>query len=656
MVEDALTTRGSYPIPGNGHSELSTVIAGTTDRERIGEAVSAWTHGLHNFVFPAYLDADPALAPLRDIEDVVHARFRKVEDRATAVIHEINGLIALRSESTRHKNLVARDQEQWATSPSEAAEFEYGVRGCIDQGIPFEAIVGPDGNFGRSLAGDDNLVYVSASHQFALAHSLIGKRLIHTGRTLRSKGLEPLVEHTDCGRRGQIIANLDANNKAAEVVETVFNNLDGLDGELGSEDDSITVQTMKDAWVRSNEGKKHMAQDGGRWIGIVSKIAQRAAYRRLPHIDLALPIELYDKRDSNLIVGLDKAECLVDQSVLEQGGYTDDTVETLSAQGHIFSLKHEFQHIASEFDMQTELGVEQGTRTIEDLQTSYVDCLEERLTITENLWRMYRDESTTYSAVRAFVDKYIQNAFATAQRDLDAIDANPRGVVTTDTVRRRAIHHVFQVLAYAWQQDTFSQGHALQDHLEDHLAIGESGDIGIKRHLPLGQGDLIPPDSEEIFTERGVLLHSKRVEADEPIAILLKSDTERDDASPMTSEETDKAMKNFEELLKLWPYVVIGDTVPLLVVRGKTHNRAVSRIALSVLEAFGDIVTLHAHEGTLPNWVPANNSTGQMVYVPAQHVLNLGIQHGEDLAGFRSATVALADQFSLDSIQVTIPK
>ncbi len=656
MIEDTLTTRGRYPIPSNGHSELSTVIAGTIDRERISEAVSAWTHGLHDFVFPDYLDADTTLAPLRDIEEVVHARFRRVEDRATSVIHEINGLIAVRSESTRFKDLVLRDRAQWSTSSAEADELEYGVRGCIDQGIPFEAVVGPDGNFGRSLAGDDNLVYVSASQQFALAHSLIGKRLIHTGRTLRSKGLEPLVEHTDCGRRGQIIANLDANNKAAGVVETVFHNLEGLDGELGTEDDSTPIETMKDAWTKSHEAKRHMAQDGGRWIGIVSKIAQRAAYRRLPHIDLALPIELYDKRDSNLIVGLDKAECLVAPEVLDQGGYTDEAIETLNTQGRIFSLKHEFQHIAAELDMGVELGVEQGARSIEDLQTSYVDCLEERLTITENLWRMYRDESTTYAAVRAFVDKYIQNAFATARPDLDAIDANQRGDVNTDTIRRRAIHHVFQVLAYAWQQDTFNRGHALQDHLEDHLAIGESGDIGIKRHLPLGQGDLMPPDSEEIFTERGVLLHSKRVEADEPIAILLKSDTERDDASAMTSEETDKAMRNFEELLKLWPYIVIGDTVPLLVVRGKTHNRAVSRIALSVLEAFGDIVTLHAHEGTLPEWVPANNSTGQMVYVPAEHVLMLGIQHGEDLAGFRSATVTLADQFSLSSIQDAVPK
>ncbi len=128
-------------------------------------------------------------------------------------------------------------------------------------------------------------------------------------------------------------------------------------------------------------------------------------------------------------------------------------------------------------------------------------------------------------------------------------------------------------------------------------------------------------------------------------------DTDRPGNKPMSTEETNVAFDDLHEFLKLWPYFLVGDMIPILMVRGK-HTGGVSRLGFSIIRSLGDMtVLLEQEQSPLPHFVPANNSHGEVVLVPARKVVEMGIQAGSDLKKFRSLLPTLADDHSDPAIQ-----
>ena len=140
-------------------------------------------------------------------------------------------------------------------------------------------------------------------------------------------------------------------------------------------------------------------------------------------------------------------------------------------------------------------------------------------------------------------------------------------------------------------------------------------------------------------------MHSEPGEKGEPVVEVMKHDTNQSDLKPLTTEETQRAMDDYAELLKLWPYIVVGDIVPVIAIRDKNHG-GISRLALSIILSFGDIVDLEARKGRLPELVPASNSAGEVVQIPASLILEAGVEAGSDLKKFRKQVREIADNFS----------
>lgn len=624
---------------------LETLIAGTTDKETIVNAVRASLYGLVQFISPKDIGLHPELRGLAQIADIVAERVKSVEPLVADIIFSINQRAQM-VDSEEYKDLAGRENLQWR---SEAEPIlGHGVRVCVDAGVPREAVAGGDGvHMGRTLAGDDSFSYSKTRGVFFLDQSTFLKRLIHNHRDGVRTILEIFIEHTNCGRRGQMIANHHESNDIAHLYKIVFANLLALFPEFIDSPQAVNqgLTQIMDSWT---QGK--MTKDGGVWAGILVKIAQRQAYKQIADgFTPVIPIEIFDKMNGNLIVGIDTIESLTHAQVLSEGGYTEKALEDLSQEGVIFSLKHE---VASIKDLLSNgLKVAQGLHSFDELQNNWLVVKKSFFNVTEDLWNMYNSQDKKYDGLKKMVDKFLQQSLGPVAETLEEVDRKS-GVdnITSSLMMRRHVHHLFRVLAYAWVLDTFTRGNPPGHHIEDHLATGDSAVLGVTDHLSLGQGDLQPPTVFEIATGYSVLMHSTPGQDGLPVVAMMKHDTSQPDAKSLTTEETERASADFRELLKLWPYIVVGDIVPIIAVRGKARG-GVNRLALSVILSFGDIIKLAEHRDDLAKFVPASNSQGKVVNIPASMVLTAGINAGKDLRVFRAEVKKIADNFSAPEVQ-----
>lgn len=413
-----------------------------------------------------------------------------------------------------------------------------------------------------------------------------------------------------------MVANLDAHSEVTRNFEVVFEHLDCLVQDLE------VSEMVKKIWP----GK--MIKDGGVWAGIWVKKAQRQAYQAVEETKLTLPIMLYDKLDGNVWVGIDQEKVLIDPLVIEGGGYTNAVLAELARQGKIWCLKQEMGNWGS---VLSKISIPKGGYTFVDLQNNWLEVKKSFIQVCKELW-----------VHKMIIDQSLQSYLA-----MSGVDSARK------SIQRRYIHQLFRMFAYLWVLDTLGRGNMPGNHMEDHLASGESAVLGVKEHLPLGQGGLQVPTATEFFTGRSVLLHSSPGKEGKPIVVLMKHDTSEADNHPLSGEETQRAMDDFAELLKLWPYIVVGDLVPVVVVRNKKYM-GISRLALSVVLAFGDIVLLSANTGSLPEIVPATNSKSEVVVVPATEILRVGIEAGEDLPLFRNLVTKVADNYSNETVQSSL--
>lgn len=620
---------------GNGSSK-DTLISGETDRVRIERAVRSFVAGFGEFISPPDLGKSARFAKIAELSQVIKERITRVESLIVDIIVSINERAQVLA-SQEYKELISQEAQQWRKG--DTAELEHGIRVCVDAGVPREAVAGSEGHMGRTLAGDDDLDYVPERNGFSLAPSALLKRLIHSARMNRRVMLEIFVEHTGCGRRGQMIANLEKDNQMARLYKLVFENLVALEVEFPDKE-SVVHESLKKIQQHWDSGQ--MVKDGGTWSGILVKIAQKQAYRDAsPDLTPVVQIQIYDKKDGNEFVGIDSLQALTHPKVIEEGGYTPAALQELVKEEVIFSLRHKVESMNDL--LQRELRVQKGENTFADLQKNWLMVKTKFVTTTEDLWRMYDSPDSRYDGIRSMADNFLKLSLSAVDNDLKNVDAgSAKDHVTSGLMKRRLIHQLFRSLAYSWILDTFEKGNPPGTHMEDHLATGESAVLGVKEHLPLGQGDLQPPTVDELITGYSVLMHSKPGEKGEPVVLVMKHDTHQLGSEPLTTEESQRALDDFAELLKLWPYLMVGNIVPVVAIRDKKHG-GIGRLALSVPLSFKDILTQAAREGRLPNLIPASNSRGEVVRITADSILGAGVTAGKDLKAFRKAVTKLAD-------------
>lgn len=625
----------------------NTVVGGTTDPKKIKSTVEAYFAGLQEFLFPPDLSNAKDLADLASLRPVVEKRLTAVEPLTTDIIADINERNEI-LQSKEYQTLIDRERKQWTQGAVE--QVALGARACVDQGIPREAVVG-DGHMGRTLAGDDALVYVPSRKRFAFAPSTFVKRLRHGARTGEKVVIELLIEHTGCGRRGQMIANWGVSNRISKLFSIVLANIDGLRSEFAESGDRIEFGFERLRKIAGSE-ELAMTKDGGIWIGILVKIAQRQAYRNLGEGAVIIsPIEVYDKFSGDVWLGCDSLTALTHEKVIAEGGFTAAAVKMLVSQGILVSLKDQLTKLDSALARNSQhleklLGVKKGAHTFTDLQKKWLRVKTDFVTVTEVFWKLYAQKDK-YPAVSEMVEQMLSAVTHNIEGDIEKVAPGTKGTYEA-LIERRIIHQLFRAISYAWVLDTFTVGHPPGKHLENHLSTGDSAVLGVKRNLPLGQGDMHPPIASEFFTGRAVLLHSVPGHDGQPIVVFLKLDTDRPDSAPMTTEETQRAIDDFKEFLKLWPYFLVGDMVPVFVIRGKKYG-GVSRLGLSVIKAYGDIIDLWSYG--LPALVPANNSKGEVVQVSARAILSAALEAGSDLKSFRARVEAIADTVSDTSYQ-----
>ena len=76
------------------------------------------------------------------------------------------------------------------------------------------------------------------------------------------------------------------------------------------------------------------------------------------------------------------------------------------------------------------------------------------------------------------------------------------------------------------------------------------------------------------------------------------------------------------EALKLWPYMAVGDLIPVVTVRGKITGGGVDRLPYSIVANLGSIVEMNeARNRVLPDLVPALNTQGKVMQIPASAVV-----------------------------------
>lgn len=626
----------------------NTIIEGTLKTEEIERAVALYLEGLAKLAFPANLHTSSRVPKnIDDLKPLFTRRIKYSTNHIKDIISEINRR-AVDWHSEVFSRLLQKDRALWQTKTGKMVEF--GVLCCVDKGIPSEAVVGVDGAIGRLLAGDIEVAFIPTKKKFVAVASTLTKRLVHMGRQGIDCIVEPLIEHTACGRRGQMLANEEG---IADIpsINYVISHAEALTSELpGKLEHNISkIQQIQSLWLsldRSTSGVK--AKDGGTYIGIILKIAQRQAFKSLPFIHLFSPVEIYDKYTGDMMAGIDRLEVLTDKDVIKNGGYTKEVLQKLVTSQKIFGVSFYMKDLKTILKKVSSFAP--GSSTYADLQTRWLTTQEKLISITESLWKIYQSTAKDSFFIKKMVKTYLSFAFDDQNSVGASFKLAPAWASYRESAKMRLIHHLFHVIAYAYLFDTFEKGNPPGIHIEDHLAFGDHAG-GAKSHLALGQGDLDRPSATEIFTGYSVLLHSIPGKTGIPIPVMIKLDTERLKEYPMTTEETSIAQEDFKEFLKLWPYFMVGDMLPVIAIRGK-QNGGVSRLGLSVVLSFGDMVDLlEQPRSPLPPFVPANNSQGEVVLVPGEDVLICGIEAGKDLGKFRHDMAHVADRYSKPAVQ-----
>lgn len=627
--------------------KLATAIEASVDRGEVLRSVLEYLNGYNNFIFPKSLSQlrDGALLrPLLQQESTTKERVLSTAELITDIIVSFNERAAIQS-SAEYQALIQDEQSQWCADERECEHLGCGVRCCVDQGIPREAVVGSVDPLGRSLAGDDKLRFSESGKGFRLETSSIKKKLIHLMRQGKDVMLEFLVEHTGCGRRAQMLANMGAeDNGISEQFRLLFDNLQTLAPEFNA-DPRVADRQLMEAQTAWSKGA--MAKDGGLWAGIFMKVAQAQAYRHLTSPDQEaswiVPIKVYDKHKGGSLVGLDNLDVLTDPRVLAAGGFTNEVLEELITEEKVISLENSVTNPSMQEHLMRHLSVAKGAYTFADLQNnqSWFEVKKALIATTKDLWSLYNSE-TEGQQFRDYVSRYLTMILHRDQNDLRAIRDGKRTVGET-MVTNRIVHQLFRELAYAWTLSTFEMGNEPGHHMEDHLAIGDSSILGATEHLPLGQGDLMQPSILEAITGYSVLMHSEPGHKNEPVVAMLMFDTANADSNvPTDTYVNNEAISTLRMLLKQWPQIVIGDIVPVILIVNK-ENRSVNRIALSLLLALDSIVD-QEEEGNLPMWARASASSGEVVLVPAELLFQAGLTAGEDLKKYRELSIQIADQ------------
>jgi hypothetical protein len=610
---------------------LDTIIDGTTDASTIANAVTSYMEGLSHLAFPP--DLNDALntpldvAPLKNI----FANHANAAAKTTKeIIMEINKRGKL-FDSSRFRTLLKKDESLWRRNTYESPVV--GALACVDKGVPAEAILGLNvSSLGRVLGGDIEFSYIRSKNKFSPTSSALIKRLIHSGRQGHATVIELLIEHTNCGRRAQILANEGIRSRIP-TLGYIFTHIDALATDIVGDTDKLPQIT---AFWRGlpRRGASVIMSDAGLYAGIVQKIAQRQALRQLSeYITIISPIEVYEKDSGNLYAGLDSADILTDAEVLHAKGFTKAVLRSLADQHKIFSLEN---HCGKLFSLlETSIG-KKGSYTYAQFQRHWSQGMEDMHRVVTMLWKAFDDADPS-------VSRCVHAYFSAWRHD--------RPLDTSSVTDRRIVHHLFYATAYAYLLDTFAHGHEPGlHHIEQYLATGDH-EIGTKPLIALGQGDLDRPDATEMYTGYSVLLHSAPGQTGSPIPVIIKLDTERSGHQAMSTEETNVALDDLKEFFRLWPYFLMGDMIPILMVRGKTKG-GVSRLGLSVLQSFGDIATLYQQTPQiLPHFVPAANSRNEVVLVPAVDILDQGLGAKGKLKAFRTRMTQLADRYSDASIQ-----
>lgn len=618
-------------------SILTTTISGKTDPKIIKTAVESFINGVVDLIFPPEI-ANSSLSKMAGLKPVFLARAKKASAEIVDILQEINQ----RAQILRSREYVDLAEKEFRSWSPDGEKISVGVSACVDRGIASEAVSAPDASMGRTLGGDIPFSHIASKNSFVLDASALKKRLIHVGRGGGGTVLEILIEHTGCGRRGQMLAN-EASGSEIPDLGYVFDRVESLAGQFSGPAAAVEkgISLIKKLW--NGYDKKDgavLAPDGGLWAGIVAKVAQKQALEDLEMVKIVAPVEIFDKSNANLIAGADSLAALTHPVVLKEGGYTPKALEELADRGIIFSLKKELVVIArSEATRQSMLNPEDQL-SYADLQSDWLNVQSKISGLAQQLWNQYRSEKGGKGPLTGMVNRFLQAALK-----------QPSAVI-----KSRMTHQLFRNLAYSRLLGTFEKGHPSGKHLEDHLATGDHS-TGAKRHLALGQGDLSRPSAAEIFTGYTVLLHSTPGHHGTPIPLFIKVDTERTSDQPMTTEETDIATSDMREALKLWPYMAAGDLIPVVAIRGKTTGGGVDRLPYSIVANLGSIVEMkEGRNKVLPDLVPALNTKGKVVEVPASAVIEAGLNSVPDLKDFRAKVMAVADRFSDPAVQKSFRK
>ena len=606
---------------------LNTTISGKSDPKIIKTAVDSFLSGVVDLIFPPEI-SNSGLSQMSGLKPQFLSRSKKASVEIADILQEINQ----RAEIIRSREYAGLAEAEFRSWSPDGKSLSVGVAACVDRGIASEAVSAPDASMGRTLAGDIPFSHIGSKNSFVLDASALKKRLIHAGRSGGGIVLEILIEHTDCGRRSQMLTNEASGSEVPDLgyvfdrAESLFNQFTGPKSEIEK-----GIGSIKKLW--GSYDKKNgavMASDGGLWAGVVAKIAQRQALENLPLVKIVAPIEIFDKSNANLIVGVDSLSALTHPIVLREGGFTVKALDALADKGVIFSLKNEMKNLEEGL-------LDGGPSSVDyaDLQSDWLNIQSKISGLAQKLWIKYRSEKTAKKPLTDMVNRFLTVVLKQS----------------SPLIKARMTHQLFRCLSYTFLLGTFEKGHPSGHHLEDHLATGDHS-TGAKRHLALGQGDLSRPHASEIFTGYTVLLHSTPGHDGTPIPLFIKVDTERTSDQPMTTEETDIATSDMREALKLWPYMAVGDLIPVVIVRGKITGGGVDRLPYSIVANLGSIVEMsEGRNKVLPDLVPALNSQGKVVQAPASAVIEAGLEAGDDLKNFRNKIMLVADRFSDPAVQ-----
>lgn len=621
---------------------VETVIESSIKPIVIGKAVKSYIDCIERLAYPDRR-GHGALAWMDQLKSVFQKRLKESIPLITDIISEVNDRASdLKSEG--YDLLLKKDSSLWSDPAEKAKAPVFGALACVDKGIPVEAVMGIQGEMGRTLAGEISVVHIESKRSFVAVESALTKRLIHLSRQAGGNTdlIEPMLVHTSCGRMGQLLSN-ESGGENLPSLSYVFKHINSLaksfqgDEALNLEK-ILQIQKMWDVLDRGNSTVR--TPDGGLYASIIMKIAERQGLSRSLEGQFKnkfLPIEIYDKSNGDLIVGADNLDILTNSNVLNAQGFTKEVINDLTKSGQLFSIGAHRDQI--EGLLKNNSPIAQGSHTYSELQTDWLTVQGSLVSTTETLWKLYDNKN---EEINKIVEKYIK-ATGIVKLIGDREKNKPRV--------RRLIHHLFHTIAYSYVLDTFNRGNVPGTHVEDHLAIGDH-EVGAKSHMALGQGDLDRPNVKEILTGYSVLLHSKPGKEKLPVIVMIKLDTDRTGEQAISTEETNTAIEDFREFLKLWPYFLVGDIIPVLAIREKDKG-GISRLAQSVILAFGDIDDQYERESNkaLPRFVPASTTSGEMVLVPADEVLKAGLKAGGDLGEFRKLVKTCADSYNNPEVQ-----